>query len=119
MMRLNAGPRSSKIEPPVFEERQVEKSNHEIPEESSQVWVAICASSSEGSTRTEQRDVGLLMGSSKDRFRVVSRLIPSHERPPQIAARTFASCSPIPPVKTSRSTPSRAAIMAATCLRIE
>ena len=27
------------------------------------------------------------MGSSKDRFRVVSRLIPSHERPPQIAAR--------------------------------
>jgi hypothetical protein len=81
--------------------------------------VAICASSSEGSTRTEQRDVGLLMGSYKDRFRVVSRLIPSHERPPQIAARTFASCSPIPPVKTSRSTPSRAAIMAATCLRIE
>jgi hypothetical protein len=63
---------------------------------SSQVWVAICSSSSEVSTRTEQRDVGSLMGFSKDRFRLGSRLIPSQERPPQIAARTSASCSPIP-----------------------
>jgi hypothetical protein len=43
--------------------------SQELPKASSQVWVAICASSSEGSTRIEQRDVGLLMGSSKDRFR--------------------------------------------------
>src|SRR5437870_608589 len=82
MMRLNAGPRSSKIEPPVFEERQVEKSNHEIPEASSQVWVAICASSSEGSTRTEQRDVEVLFAHQIDQHtRIEIAAARSHDHP--------------------------------------
>jgi Mg2+-importing ATPase len=44
---------------------------------------------------------------------------PDQDKPSQIAARTSSSRSPMPPVKTIKSTPSRTAIIAATCLRTE
>ena len=82
-------------------------------------WRAICSSSCEARTSTEQRDAGSLMGLFADRFRASSRLTPIQDKPPQIAARASPSFSPMPPVKTIKSTPSSAAIIAATCLRTE
>jgi hypothetical protein len=82
-----------------------------------QVWRAICSSSSEARTCTEQRDAGSLMGLFADRFRPASSLTPIQDKPPHIAARASPSFSPMPPVKTIKSTPSSAAIIAATCLR--
>ncbi len=54
------------------------------------------------------------MGSSEDRFRIVSRLIPSHERPPQIAARPLVlwgglNCSELKQVRCQSSPTSRIA----------
>lgn len=67
------------------------------------VWRAIWSSSCEGSTRTEQRDAASLIGLVVKRLSAASRLTPNQARPLQIAARTGASFSPIPPVKTSMS----------------
>ena len=60
-----------------------------------QVWRAICSSSREARTYTEQRDAGSLMGLFADRFRDSSRLTPIQDKPPQIAARASPSFSPI------------------------
>ena len=62
-----------------------------------QVWWAICLSSCEARTSTKQRDAGSLIGLFADLFRASSRLTPIQANPPQISARTFTSCSPIPP----------------------
>jgi hypothetical protein len=87
--------------------------------DNAQVWRAICSSSCEGRTCTAQCDLESLIGLFADRFRASSRLTPSQDKPPQIAARVSTSFSPIPPVNTSRSIPPSAAIIAATCLRTE
>jgi hypothetical protein len=49
------------------------------------------------------------------RLGLSASLTPIQGRPSQIAARTSGSFSPMPPMKTIRSTPSSAAIMAAIC----
>ena len=67
-----------------------------------QVWRAICSSSCEGRTRTEQRDTGSLTGLFAEAFLAPSRLTPIQDKPRQTAARTFSSFSPMPPVKTTR-----------------
>ena len=87
--------------------------------DNAKVWRAICSSSFEGRASTKQLDPESLIGLLAERFRVSSRVTPIKDKPPQIAARVRESFCPMPPVKTRRSNPSSAAIIAATCLRTE
>lgn len=59
------------------------------------------------------------MGSFAVMLRASSRLTPAQNSPAQIIARACASFSPMPPVKTKRSTQPSTEIIAATCLRTE
>ena len=58
-------------------------------------------------------------GAVRRAVRCASRPTPIHDSPRHTSARTSASFSPMPPVKTSMSSPPSTAAIAATCLRTE
>ena len=78
---------------------------HVTPFARARAWRAIIRFSFVGMTRTEQAPSGALIRSASRSLRSGSSRTPRCARPSQIAQRTGAACSPIPPVKTRVSRP--------------